>query len=384
MQQQANEIAARLQDYLPVLGGRSYNYGSASQAIKDVLVWLKQWDPCRQPNIIMPTYESSSLYKTALASGYEPRFYEIHDDCRFDVDEISRLVDDNTRAILAIHYFGQPADIFPLRELATRTGKYLIEDCALALVGSINDTPLGAIGDCSIFSARKMMALPDGGILVVRSGADSFRPGYKRRASSLNSLLHLILSRLKSTYLAVSGAVDPLRILKLPESGHINPEEKQEVNVEQMSRVSEFFLNHVNLRRQVMKRRSNYKTLSEGISGFAMAAPLTNDSVERWTPYTFPLRVHHNYRDSLRLRLLESGIACGCGWPEGPFDPKHLRSRALANEILELPVHALLTRRQLRSIIDAIRDFHSVLASESDMKDETKSILQDKATNFII
>lgn len=378
-----NEVPARLHNYLSILGKGVYYYGSASQAIKDVLVWLNREDPGDPPNIVMPTYESSSLYKTALASGYEPRFYEIHDDCRFDLDEISRLVDNNTRAILAIHYFGQPADIFPLRELANRTEKYLIEDCALSLVGSTGGTPLGAIGDCSIFSARKMMALPDGGILVTRSGADSFKPGFTRRSSSLDSLLHLILSRLKLAYLILTGSTDPLHIVRLPESGHIDPEEKQELDVEEISRVSKFLLDHVGLRRQVMKRRKNYKMLLENISGLPAVIPLANTPSEYWTPYTLPLRVPNGRRDSLRLRLLDSGIACGCGWPEGPFDPKHDRSRKLASEILELPVHPLLTQHQIRSIISAIRDFDSEHGVASDRREETQGTLRDKATRLI-
>ncbi len=353
----AADIPSKLSTYLSRIGNLYY-YDSASQALKDVLVWLNNTHPGQAPNVIMPTYESSSLYKTALASGYVPRFYEIYDDCRFDLEEIKNLIDENTRAILMIHYFGQPADILPLRQLADRTGKYLIEDCALSLAGSVNGVPLGAIGDCSIFSARKMLTLPDGGILVMHS-KNAFKPNYEGRAKSASSLLYLILSRLKYVYFMLTGSADPLHIAKLPKSGHIDPKAKQVLEVKEMSHLSRFWLDRIHFRKQVLKRRENYLRLLEAIKEFPSVKPLRNDPPKDWTPYTLPIRVSSGDRDAVRARLLEHSVACGCGWPESPFDPKHKRARELASEILELPVHPLMTSRQLNSIPLALRNFYS-------------------------
>lgn len=355
----ANDSPTRLVEYLFRLGGSILYYGSASQAIKDIFMWLNEADPGNPPNVVMPTYESSSLYKTALASGYEPRFYEIYDDCLFDLAEIEKLIDNNTKAILVIHYFGKPANILPLRELATRTGKYLIEDCALALVGSVDGIPLGSIGDCSIFSARKMLMLPDGGILVMRTGAESFKPRYTSRASSVGSLLHVLLSRLKQMYLMAAGTGDPLHLTKLPERGHIDLSERQVLAVREISRISKFFLKRVRLPKHVERRRENYMTLLKMVQDISSVRPLSTKTCEQWTPYTLPLRVYGGKRDAVQAHLYEQGIACGCGWPEGPFDLKHGRSRELAGEILELPVHPLLTRRQIDSISRALRNFEA-------------------------
>jgi dTDP-4-amino-4,6-dideoxygalactose transaminase len=354
----AVDIPSKLSTYLGRIGDLYY-YDSASQALKDVLVWLNNTHPKQQPNVVMPTYESSSLYKTTLASGYVPKFYEIYDGCRFDLEEIKNLIDENTRAILVIHYFGQPADILPLRQLADRTGKYLIEDCALSLAGSVNGIPLGAIGDCSIFSARKMLTLPNGGILVMSSKNETFKPKYEGRAKSTSSLLYLLLSRLKYVYFMLTGSADPLHIAKLPKSGHIDPKAKQVLEVKEMSRLSRFWLDRIHLRKQVLKRRKNYLRLLEAIKEFPFVKPLRNDPPQDWTPYTLPIRVSSGDRDAVRARLLEHGVACGCGWPESPYDPKHKRARELAGEILELPVHPLMTLRQLNSIPLALRDFYS-------------------------
>lgn len=337
--------------------GEVYYYGSASEALKDTLTWLGKSHPGEPSNVIMPGYESSSLYKMALASGYTVKFYEIYDDCRFDIDEIENLIDANTRAILVIHYFGKPADIMPVRRLADRTGQYLIEDCALALAGSVDGTPLGAIGDCSIFSARKMLTLPDGGLLVMRTGSQSFEPNYACRASSLSSIVHLILSRLKQAYFVLTGARDPLHVARLPESGHIDPTAEQVMTVREMSRLTKFLLSRVSMQRHVAKRIDNYRWLSERIREFPFVIPLMTIPPLHWTPYTLPVKIKGGNRDALRVHLFKHGIACGRGWPEGPFDPKHRRSRELASEILEFPVYPLLTRRQLSSVYRALHTF---------------------------
>ena len=59
-----------------------------------------------------------------------------------EVKSINKLINKNTKIIIAQHSFGIPCDIHPIVELAKKKKIFLIEDCALTLGSSINGKKL--------------------------------------------------------------------------------------------------------------------------------------------------------------------------------------------------------------------------------------------------
>jgi hypothetical protein len=79
----------------------------------------------------------------------------------------SRVLSDQTRAILVIHEYGFPhPHLDELLEVARTREIPLIEDCAHSLDSSIDGRPLGSFGDFAIFSLPKVLPVAAGGILV--------------------------------------------------------------------------------------------------------------------------------------------------------------------------------------------------------------------------
>jgi dTDP-4-amino-4,6-dideoxygalactose transaminase len=78
------------------------------------------------------------------------------------------IVPGKTRAIMAVHLFGQPADMTALRAIADRHGLKLIEDAAQAHGARWQDGPAGALGDVAGFSFQsfKNLSSGEGGALV--------------------------------------------------------------------------------------------------------------------------------------------------------------------------------------------------------------------------
>jgi len=72
------------------------------------------------------------------------------------------------RAVMPVHEFGHPVDIFTVRALAAQHGLYVIEDAACALGASHSGTMVGTLGDIGCFSLhpRKMLTTGEGGILT--------------------------------------------------------------------------------------------------------------------------------------------------------------------------------------------------------------------------
>lgn len=75
-----------------------------------------------------------------------------------------------TKAIIAVHLFGQPTPVLELRELADRHGLILIEDCAQAYLTRCppDDALAGTVGHLGCFSLQqsKQMTAGDGGITI--------------------------------------------------------------------------------------------------------------------------------------------------------------------------------------------------------------------------
>jgi len=345
------------EDYVKRFSGTFFFYGNATHAFKDVMVWLNRRHPKKHPNIIMPEYIPAKLYRTVLAAGFTPRFYEVYGNCEFDLEEIASLIDEQTTALFAIHYFGLPSELDGLRRLATAAGVYLIEDCAHTIASHFRGNELGSTGDCAIFSVRKMLLLPEGGFLVLNKHAPDFEPSYQKRVSSLYSLSTLFKTRGKSIYFYLTRGKDPARLARLPRTGYINLSEEQRINVKNISRVTEQYTKHIDLEKVITRRRENYKYLLENIKDLPFLQPLRANVPDGFTPYSLPVHALDGLRDKLRTTLLGVGIGCGAGWPESPFEARFTRTAALSKRLLELPIHQGINHFQLDRVIECLHEF---------------------------
>jgi dTDP-4-amino-4,6-dideoxygalactose transaminase len=119
-----------------------------------------------------------TFYATAEAIarvGATPVFADI-DPATFNLDPaaVEAAVTERTRAIVAVHLYGLPADVNALREVADRHGVALIEDAAQAFGATVDGRGAGSFGDLatlSFFPTKNFPALGDAG-MVVSGNAD--------------------------------------------------------------------------------------------------------------------------------------------------------------------------------------------------------------------
>lgn len=86
-----------------------------------------------------------------------------------DPAHVESLVTEGTKAIIAVHMFGYPADVEALKEIADGHGIALIEDCAEADGAKLRDgSPAGTSGICGCFSffSKTQLGVGEGGIIV--------------------------------------------------------------------------------------------------------------------------------------------------------------------------------------------------------------------------
>jgi dTDP-4-amino-4,6-dideoxygalactose transaminase len=90
-------------------------------------------------------------------------------DLNIDVEDTRARITPRTRAIVAVHFGGYPADVPALRELCDERGLVLIEDCAQAIGARLEDGrrvgTVGALGAFSFFS-KKQLCVGEGGMVA--------------------------------------------------------------------------------------------------------------------------------------------------------------------------------------------------------------------------
>lgn len=177
------------------------------------------------------------------------------DDLNIDPEQVERRITPRTRAIMAVHYAGQPCRMDALLDLAAAKRLFLLEDAAHATGARYRGRPIGSLGDATAFSfyATKNLTTGEGGALTTNRAdvaervrimtlhgmnRDAWRrydkggswyyevvaPGYKYNLSDIQAALGLVqLRRLKEmnarrTVLAarLSAALADCEALELP------------------------------------------------------------------------------------------------------------------------------------------------------------------------
>jgi len=119
--------------------------------------------------VILPTFTIVSCALAVIRAGATPVLVDCHPDTwNMDVAEVARKITSRTKAIMAVHIYGLPAQIGPLRELARQHGIHLIEDAAEAIGLKYQGQLCGSIGELSTFSfyANKHVTTGEGGMIL--------------------------------------------------------------------------------------------------------------------------------------------------------------------------------------------------------------------------
>lgn len=114
--------------------------------------------------VAMPGFACFDLATAALMAQAPVVLYDV--DPRTlapDITSLRRVAVDGIAAVVAVHLFGFPVPLQPLRELAQRQGALLIEDAAQGVGASVDGQPVGAFGDLAVLSFGRGKGLTGGG-----------------------------------------------------------------------------------------------------------------------------------------------------------------------------------------------------------------------------
>ena len=267
-------------------------------------------------------------------NGATPIFVEPDEYNNIDANKIEEAITPNTKAILAVHLFGQACDMTKIMELAQTYNLKVVEDCAQSHGNKWHDKVVGSIGDIGCFSfypSKGCGAFGDAGCITTNDLelAQKFKMfrNYGSRVRYQNEVVgaNSRLDELQAGLLRV-------KLKHLPEFN------------EERNRLSERYLNELNNKHIALPR----------------IRPGANST---W--HQFVIHVKDGKRDDLMNYLKDKDIGTIIHYPIPPHlshaykylgkkEGDYPIAERYAKEVLSLPMYNGMTEAEQTEVIQAI------------------------------
>jgi dTDP-4-amino-4,6-dideoxygalactose transaminase len=268
----------------------------------------------------------------------DPKTYNI------DVSQIEAKITRQTKAIIPVHLYGQPADMDPILELARRYGLKIVEDAAQAHGARYKGKRVGSLGDVACFSfypGKNLGAYGDGGALVTNDDELALKIrmfANHGRVDKYDHKIEGINSRLDGLQAAILDA-------KLKHLEEWTESRQQLANL--------------------------YNVL---LADSEIVTPVEIENV-RSVYHLYVVRLRNDTRDSVCQELLRRGIGVGIHYPIALPNLKaysHLseQERACPNatvasqEILSLPLYPELNKAEIQYIAEALKESYAARSKQ--------------------
>jgi dTDP-4-amino-4,6-dideoxygalactose transaminase len=288
--------------------------------------------------VITPAWSWISTAEVISLTGAKPVFVDV-DPYFFTVtaEAINEKISSNTKAVIIVHLYGQPAEATEITTLCRKESLFLIEDCSQAHLSSENGTMTGTLGDFGVFSfypTKNLGAYGDAGCLITDQDELSIKVRRLANHGGLSKDEHLIEGT-NSRLDTLQAAILSVKLKYLPAWNQKRIE------------LAQLYIN-------------NLADVNE------LALPKTRKGVTH-TFHQFVIKTKR--RSELQSYLQSHEIQTLIHYPKAiPFEPaynylQHSEnefpvSAQLQHEVLSLPVHPELSEDQILYVCKMIKSFY--------------------------
>ncbi len=334
------EVAALEREVAAYCGaGHAVGCGSGTDAL---LLALHALGVGPGDEVILPPFTFFATVGAICRTGARPVFADI-DPVTYNIDslQVENKITDRTRAILAVHLYGQCADMEPLWHVAERHHLPIVEDAAQAIGAEYQGKrtgTLGAIGCFSFYPSKNLGAYGDAGMVVTND------PEWAAHMACLR--VHGMEPKYHHKYLGWNARIDAIQAailrVKLPR------------------------LDDWTAMRQAAARRYDALIEDSHLNHF-LQRPMTRPQ-RRHVFHQYVVRVANGQRDALVRHLKADKIGCEIYYPV----PLHLQecmaylghvpgdfpaSEEASRCVVALPMFPELTMEQQRRVIGSCAAF---------------------------
>ena len=148
--------------------GNKYSVG-VSNGTDALIIALRAINIAKGDEVITTSHTAFATIAAIVEVGAIPVFIDIkEDDFTMNPSELKKKISKKTKAIIAVHIYGNPADILDIKKIAKDNKIILIEDCAQAHGAEYNKKKVGTFGDFSCYSfypTKNLSTFGDAGLI---------------------------------------------------------------------------------------------------------------------------------------------------------------------------------------------------------------------------
>jgi len=286
--------------------------------------------------VITSPFTFIATANSILFTGAKPVFADIEEDS-FNIapDSIAEKITPRTKAIMPVHLYGQPCDMKRIMKIAQEHGLVVIEDACQAHGAEYEGKRVGSFGtDCFSFYPTKNMTTGEGGMITTDDKHIAEKARMIRSHGQRERYFHEILGyNYRMTDIAAA------------------------IGLCQLGKLEEFN----------SKRIENAKFLTKELGGIKGLIPPSVKSNTRHVFHQYTVRITQDFgipRDELRQKLMDKGVGTEIYYPlpihqQLPYqnlgyNDNLPNSEKAAMEVLSLPVHPSLTKKDLECVVDSL------------------------------
>jgi len=161
------EFEDEFADYVDAKYAVAIANGTAALHAATYAAGIKEGDEVITTPLTFAATANSVLYQDAIPvfADVNPKTYNI------DPESIKEKITEKTKAIIPVHYTGQPCEMDEIKEIAAENDLIIIEDGAHAVGATYKKQKIGSIGDMTTFSFHpvKNMTTGEGGMITTDS-----------------------------------------------------------------------------------------------------------------------------------------------------------------------------------------------------------------------
>jgi dTDP-4-amino-4,6-dideoxygalactose transaminase len=326
---------AALEEEIAHLCGVAHGVGVAS-GTDALMLALRACGVKSGDEVILPTFTFVATASAVSALGAKPVFAEIHPNTyNLDPAQLERRITPRTKAIIAVHLYGLPADMDAIVAVARPRKLAVIEDAAQAIGAAYKGKQAGSLGDAACFSfypTKNLGACGDAGLIVTNS------PEIAARLRTLRN--HGQTAKYISSEPGWNSRLDEIQAAIL--------------------RVKLRHLRHWQRARQALAAEYTRQFQMPGIM-----PPFVPEECEH-VFHQYTIRVEE--RDGLQQVLTKYKIGSAVYYPVPlHLQPLHVflgykrgdfpHTESAANEVLSLPMYPELRREQLTRVAETVKEF---------------------------
>lgn len=250
---------------------------------------------------------------------------------------IEQKITRNTKAILAVHLYGQTCDMEPIKKLADKYGLKIIEDCAQAHGAEFKGKKAGNLGDVAGFSfypGKNLGALGDAGAVTTNDNELALKIVALRNYGSHK--------KYENKYIGVNARLDELQaaVLKV-KLKYLDSDNRRR------REIAKFYINNIKNEQLILP-------------SLELGDPLSHV----W--HVFVVRVQN--RKAFQEYLLTKEIQTLIHYPIPPHHQEAYRewrgqaypiSERIHKEILSLPISPVMSEEDIEKVVEAINAYSS-------------------------